>query len=607
MLDQAFSDSGLSYPEYPDASLLNHAVSYLKRGYPVIPVGQDKKPLISWKEFQNRLPTEEEVCTWWIDYPEANIGIVTGELSRLVVVDIDPRHGGDVNGIHLPPTVISRTGGGGWHYFYQYPKDRFVGNATSIRPGIDIRGEGGYVVVPPSVHESGQIYEWVEPLDLDSTADCPVWVHDEHESMKTHTPIKSVLHGVPVGNRNTSAARVAGLILSILKIGHLDQISWEFLKQWNDQNSPPIPEEELLAVFNSIRKRERGNVSELEVLSDLPTITVEELLYKEIPPPLWFLNCVIPSAGLVAVSGKPESFKTWFVMWMAWRMASGLPLFDPTEGKDVVYLQEHGKKHAGKASVLFIEEENTEGVMQDRLKHYPFPRPPEGAYSLLINKGFKFSSEPMREALKRRIKELGVKVLIIDPFSSVMGFQDENDNAEVAQMMDILRHEFIEALGLVIIFIHHPAKGAEGLNNLRGAGDILGKCDVHLNLEVEDAIAKIINVTYQKLRIEDRRSVHDFRMRMDIAPVFNHINFVYEGVAKSKSEEQRNVLTQKLLAAMEPGEAYAKTQLADLIGKRRTDSQFTNIFDQLVETKAILKSATPEGRYPKFYRPAGAQ
>jgi hypothetical protein len=119
----------------------------------------------------------EQILRWWRQWPDANIGIPTGERTGLVVLDVDPRHGGmdsleQLQHQHgrLPVTRTAQTGGGGLHYWYAYPQGggRIIKNATNLDgfSGIDLRGTGGYIVVPPSRHESGRCYCWLreEPL-----------------------------------------------------------------------------------------------------------------------------------------------------------------------------------------------------------------------------------------------------------------------------------------------------------------------------------------------------------------------------------------------------------------------------------------------------------
>ena len=104
---------------------------------------------------------------WWTRWPAANIGVRTGEVSGIWVLDIDPRNGGDddladleLEHGELPPTLQVATGGGGRHYYFKAPAGGM--SCGKLTAGIDIKGEGGYVVAPPSNHESGGSYQWVD-------------------------------------------------------------------------------------------------------------------------------------------------------------------------------------------------------------------------------------------------------------------------------------------------------------------------------------------------------------------------------------------------------------------------------------------------------------
>lgn len=102
---------------------------------------------------------------WWTQWPEANIGIPTGEASGFDVLDVDPRHGGEESLAELeakqgrlPATIEAISGGGGRHVLFKHREG--VRNATGFLPGLDVRGEGGYVLVAPSNHHSGRQYAW---------------------------------------------------------------------------------------------------------------------------------------------------------------------------------------------------------------------------------------------------------------------------------------------------------------------------------------------------------------------------------------------------------------------------------------------------------------
>ncbi|MDH5263520.1 MAG: bifunctional DNA primase/polymerase [Betaproteobacteria bacterium] len=151
-----------------NAPMREAALAALARGWSVIPVlERSKRPAIAWRDFQSRRARPAEMEVWLHHMPKANIAVVTGAISGLVVVDVDPGHGGEASlaGIEreigpMPETVESRTGGGGRHLYYAHPGGH-VGNRAGLRPGIDLRGDGGCIVLPPSIHPGGNAYTWV--------------------------------------------------------------------------------------------------------------------------------------------------------------------------------------------------------------------------------------------------------------------------------------------------------------------------------------------------------------------------------------------------------------------------------------------------------------
>lgn len=124
-----------------------------------------KRPMFSWEEYQRRQPTAEEIAAWCADYTRANVAIATGEVSGIVVVDVDNEEGKRnlEAGGELPVTVCAKTAHG-WHYYFAHPGFK-LGNKARFIEGVDLRGDGGYVIAPPSVHETGAIYEWLTGPD----------------------------------------------------------------------------------------------------------------------------------------------------------------------------------------------------------------------------------------------------------------------------------------------------------------------------------------------------------------------------------------------------------------------------------------------------------
>lgn len=175
------------------------AMASLERGWSVVPIhsvsegrcscrsarctAPGKHPRIRWEMLCERLPDRDDLCLWWRRWPRANLGVVTGRVSGLVVLDVDPRNGGDVTfaelaGIYGPPphTVEALTGGGGRHFYFRHPGVPVACGPIAV--GLDLKGERGVVVCPPSVHSSGRAYLWSEgcaPGDV-PLAGMPGWL-----------------------------------------------------------------------------------------------------------------------------------------------------------------------------------------------------------------------------------------------------------------------------------------------------------------------------------------------------------------------------------------------------------------------------------------------
>jgi Bifunctional DNA primase/polymerase, N-terminal len=185
-------------------TMMTAALSYAVRGWHVFPLhhmvnqkcscGEDcgtpaKHPRYHRADLpsgHNSATTDQDLIRrWWARWPQANIGIAAGFVSGIVVIDIDPRNGGDLSLEDLeaehgkfPATVESQTGGGGRHLIYQHPGGHLRCGTDFLGPGIDIKADGGYIVAPPSIHASGKCYEWEVSSHPDQMplASLPEWI-----------------------------------------------------------------------------------------------------------------------------------------------------------------------------------------------------------------------------------------------------------------------------------------------------------------------------------------------------------------------------------------------------------------------------------------------
>ena len=157
--------------------MLSAALKYMEQGFSVIPVVPgDKKPLIKWEPFQKRRATKTEITSWWSNNPTANVGLVMGSISGTVAVDIDTDEGKESILEYIPDSLIvptTSTPKGGNHLYFSSPVDFEIGNNARIIPGCDFRGEGGYVVAPPSANGNGKSYEWLIPFERSALLPLP--------------------------------------------------------------------------------------------------------------------------------------------------------------------------------------------------------------------------------------------------------------------------------------------------------------------------------------------------------------------------------------------------------------------------------------------------
>ena len=246
-------------------SIRHAALVYVARGWSVIPIERHgKRPLVSWLEFQSRLAAPDEIEGWFQRWPDSNIALVTGRLSGLVVLDVDSGHGGAASLSQLeseegplPRTVEAVTGGGGRHLYFSHPGVP-VANRVGVRPGIDVRGDGGCVVAPPSVHSSGRRYAWARACSPGEVplAGLPRWLLHPEGGERAGHPLsywRQIVHeGVEEGARNTTLASLAG---HLLRHGVDPRVALELLLTWNRVRCrPPLDDEEVASVVDSITR-----------------------------------------------------------------------------------------------------------------------------------------------------------------------------------------------------------------------------------------------------------------------------------------------------------------------------------------------------------------
>ncbi len=142
--------------------------------FSIIPVQpKNKKPFIKWEPYQKEAPSEDQIKVWWDKWPQANIGIVTGALSGLTVIDVDSAAGDEAIEEHLPDSLVTPVARSpkGRHLYFKYQEG--ITNNVRFLTDCDIRSEGGYIIAPPSRNGTGKAYQWAITPKKDSIAVFP--------------------------------------------------------------------------------------------------------------------------------------------------------------------------------------------------------------------------------------------------------------------------------------------------------------------------------------------------------------------------------------------------------------------------------------------------
>lgn len=247
------------------------AIEYVTNGFAVFPCERDSKEPATIHGFKDATKNPDAVKRLWRDYPNNNIGIATGAVSGGVfVVDVDNHNGVDGAQYLLewqrehgefPETACATTGSGGTHYFFKAPSGVSVRNAAHVIEGVDVRGDGGYIIAPPSRHPNGNRYEW----DL-HFLDYPIAEANESvmELVRNNGAQDYVRFELPdsigSGKRNDVLFKYA----SSLQSRGMDDA--QIIASVSDANrarcKPPLSETEVKKLINSVLRFDKGEPKE---------------------------------------------------------------------------------------------------------------------------------------------------------------------------------------------------------------------------------------------------------------------------------------------------------------------------------------------------------
>ncbi|MDO8615091.1 MAG: bifunctional DNA primase/polymerase, partial [Dehalococcoidia bacterium] len=213
----------------------------------------------------------EVIARWWARWPAANIGLVTGSRAGWFALDVDPRHGGDdsladLEHRHgrLPETVEALTGGGGRHLLFSLPGFQVPNHtgAGALAPGLEVKGDGGYIVAPPSRHGSGRPYAWESSSapGVVAIAAPPAWLVTGLQRTPPKRTAGDPGAPIPEGQRNVRLTSLAGL----MRRGGFDVEEMEAaLRVLNlARCRPPLLDEEVRRIAVSVGRYEPEEASD---------------------------------------------------------------------------------------------------------------------------------------------------------------------------------------------------------------------------------------------------------------------------------------------------------------------------------------------------------
>ena len=244
--------------------MLQAVLWYAKHGLPVFPCGVRGKEPLTKHGFKDASTDPAQIREWWGKWPNANIGVPTGTVTHLLVLDCDPRNGGPADRADIiaklgpiPDTDEQITGGGGRHLFFGYSGGRAP---KTLAQGIDLKGDGGYVVVAPSLHPNGNSYQWDGVKGAQALlhpAEAPPWLAERISSCSTNVPIehsRPQAEKIREGGRNNFLTSRAG---TMRRAGmSREAIEAALLEENRQRCDPALPNAEVQRIAASVAKYE---------------------------------------------------------------------------------------------------------------------------------------------------------------------------------------------------------------------------------------------------------------------------------------------------------------------------------------------------------------
>ena len=462
--------------------IVDRALEYVNLGWSILPVRpDDKRPyMTNWLQYQKIRADRNLVTSWFSSLSNAGVGLVTGRISGVVVLDVEHDCPIPIEDIlrKYPTGMVSKSGGGGRHLFYNYPRGvGRISNRVRIFDGADLRADGGFIVLPPTRHPNGRQYEWVKKGPLGAF---PLALLDlRSESMTGNEGwITEALRGVTEGGRNDTCARLAGYFF---KKGMNYDIVEALLLDWNEKNDPPLPVREVRTTIKSIErshafageqftsvefeddKPEAGKTVEQNSTFDVVKLTdyVEAYGGEGVS---WAVDKWLPDHSITFLVSPPESYKTWMLLDLAVSVSAGVPFLGQfavkSPGPTILIQQEDS--HEGLTDRLALITEQKLGAvakLDPEKGSWQIPTIPDLPIYIHPSHMLRFDNPKVLEEFEEQIKTIRPRVVMIDPLYSTTAAVD-NYMADLANQMMILK-TWRDKYGCSFVIAHHSKKNVD--------------------------------------------------------------------------------------------------------------------------------------------------
>jgi hypothetical protein len=452
-------------------------------------------PLVKeWTPYQDKRATSQEISEWFPHGSKRNIGIITGKVSNIVVLDIDEKKGQsgsaslEKHGYKVPETVTAKTPNGGKHYYFKYPTDMEINCPTLGLEGVEVKGNGGKVEAFPSTLANGS-YEWELSPDLTVIAEMPDWLKELCRSANQKKQDKTAfvssaefdpdqkttnygrkgleyecekLSKVPKGGRNNALNTAAAKMGNLIAGGHLNEEearealyrACEINGSVNDENQTVLATIE--KGITAGLQRSRGPEKKSDQVGGLILRPVSDFKSKAIE---WLWDGILAKGTPSLLVGDPGLGKSTMALSLAAIVSTGGQW--PGGG---------GKADISNVVLLSAEDTNTSAIVKPRLDAN------KADTSKVLVLDSKFNIENDLADLSSIINTLGgTSLIIIDPLSSYFGKgRDLNKMDDARYIMDLLA-ELGTMHNATVLCIHHPNKKEDlsAINRIGGSGGIV--------------------------------------------------------------------------------------------------------------------------------------